>query len=174
VNAYLNALARYFSFSGRSSRSQYWMFHLVALLIIIVAMEIDALRGDGFHFSRGDASHLTNPYGLATSIVILFHIAPAFALMIRRLHDIGKSGWWWLLGFIPFGGLVVFYWNCKASEPGTNDYGEDPHDTPPPEPEYVAPTGTARVPNLSRPAPVSSVQAIARTQAPTFGMRGRS
>jgi len=168
VKSYADALLRYFSFSGRSSRLQYWMFQLVMVLLLIVAIEIDLLRGDPIH--RG---HYGFEYGLVTNCVILFHLMPATTIAVRRLHDIGKSGLWYLVIFIPFAVFWLLFQHCLSSEPGTNDYGEDPSNMPPPQPVYVPPTGIARVPNLSRAAPVSSVRA-ARTQAPTFGMRGRS
>lgn len=166
MNAYLNALARYFSFSGRSSRSQFWMFQLVMVLLTIVAVEIDMVRGNTFGLGE---------YGQVTLVLILFHFIPSWTVSIRRLHDVGKSGWWYLVSLLPFGGLWLLYLQCCASEPGTNDYGDDPRDTPPPPPpEYAPPSGIARVPNLSRPAPAGSAQAVARTQPAGFGMRGRS
>lgn len=162
VDAYLNALRRYFDFSGRSSRSQFWMFQLVMLLFIVVAVEIDLLRGNTFGLGQ---------YGQVTDGVILFHFVPQWSVSIRRLHDVGKSGWWYLVSLLPFGGLWLLYLQCCSSEPGTNDYGEDPRDIPPP-PEYAPPSGIARVSNLSRPAPLSSVRAAATgTQPRGFGLR---
>ena len=140
------------------------MFQLVALLFTVVAVELDILRGDRFL-----------PVGVITDGVILFHFIPQWTVAVRRLHDVGKSGWWILISLVPFGGLYLLYLQCCASNPGSNDYGDDPTDLPPPpEPEYVPPSGIARVANLSRPAPTASGQAVARTQPAGFGMRGRS
>ena len=59
-------------------------------------------------------------FGLAT-------ILPALAASVRRLHDIGKSGWWVLLHLIPvIGFLVMLYFYLQPSEPGTNEYGPPP------------------------------------------------
>jgi uncharacterized membrane protein YhaH (DUF805 family) len=164
VNAYVDALLRYFSFSGRSTRSQFWQFQLVALLMMIIAIEVDVLRGDQFRLGH---------YGLVATCVILFHFIPQFTIAIRRLHDIGKSGWWWLIALIPFGGFFLLYWQCKASEPGSNDYGDDPHDAPPREPAPTAPNFAARLPTLSRQAPVAARRTLAGSQPPSFGTRGR-
>lgn len=168
MKSYADALLRYFSFSGRSSRSQYWIFQLVMLLLLIVAVEIDLVRGDPIHRGRFGFE-----YGLVTSCVIFFHIVPATTIAVRRLHDVGRSGWWYLMIFIPFAVFWLLYQHCLSSEPGTNAYGEDPSNMPPPQPEYVPATGIARVPNLSRPAPVSAVRAVSGAQPRTFGLRGR-
>jgi hypothetical protein len=57
-----------------------------------------------------------------TLFVAFVHIIPSVTVQVRRLHDIGKSGAWYLLHFVPFGGLVLLYWACCASEAGSN-YG---------------------------------------------------
>ena len=53
-------------------------------------------------------------------------IVPGIAVTIRRLHDTGRSGWWILLGLVPFVGILLLVLMCLDSEPGTNEYGENP------------------------------------------------
>lgn len=60
------------------------------------------------------------------SIYILAVFLPGIAVTIRRLHDIGKSGWWYLLNFVPFGAFVILYFICLDSEPTDNQYGPNP------------------------------------------------
>lgn len=111
--SYFDGLMRYFEFSGRSTRMQYWMFFLVQCLVYIVAIAVDYSLG-GINPKR--------PYMPATIFVAIFHIIPGLTVQIRRLHDIGKSGAWWLLSFVPFGGLVLLFWACCPSEEGSNYY----------------------------------------------------
>jgi len=52
---------------------------------------------------------------------------PTLSLTVRRLHDIGKSGWWYLIGIIPLvGGILLLVWYCKDSQPGSNQWGHSP------------------------------------------------
>ena len=54
---------------------------------------------------------------------------PNLAVTIRRLHDQDKSGWWLLISFIPFGGLVLLVFMFIDGTPGENEYGPSPKDT---------------------------------------------
>ena len=51
---------------------------------------------------------------------------PTLAVTVRRLHDTGKSGWWYLISFIPIGGLVLFIFTIQEGDPYANKYGNDP------------------------------------------------
>lgn len=114
VGALKDGFARYVDFKTRSTRSQYWWFTLWSLIISIVTGTIDLSLG------MGD----TGPVGLIASIVLFL---PSIAVAIRRLHDIGRTGWWMLLVFIPLIGwivLLVFY--CTKSEGYPNKWGPEP------------------------------------------------
>ena len=135
MRSYLDALLRYFEFSGRTSRSQYWLYQLVvvAMVVGLVAYE--------YHTTRRlpDEDHLS-PLMIFLSV---FHAIPGITVTVRRLHDVGKSGWWYLLSFVPFGSLFVLVWTCYASDPNTNEYGSPKGDAgrlqrrPDPEPFYA-------------------------------------
>lgn len=102
----------YCNFSGRSSRSEYWWF---ILFNIIVGAAI------GIVFSGTFAEILS---GLETLAFLL----PGIGLGVRRLHDIGKSGWWLLLCFIPLiGQIILIIWFCQESQPFDNQYGPVPN-----------------------------------------------
>jgi uncharacterized membrane protein YhaH (DUF805 family) len=119
---------RYFEFSGRSRRREYWMFTLFYVLVLAV---IETIFGVPHAMRMGDAfSYGVIANGTGTTIGNLFWLAsiiPGFAVSVRRLHDIDRSGWWMLLAFIPFLGwftLLIFY--CLDGTAGSNRFGADP------------------------------------------------
>lgn len=118
ANTFMGALkdgfARYVDFKTRSTRSQYWWFTLWSVIFSVITAIIDVSLG------MGDSG----PVGLLASLVFFL---PSIAIAIRRLHDIGRTGWWMLLVFIPLIGwivLIVFY--CTKSEASPNKWGPEP------------------------------------------------
>ncbi len=119
MNYFLDALGKYAVFSGRARRSEYWYFVLFSSLIGF------ALAALGFSVAKMTGGPLT----LAQYLVDLFSVLiflPSLAVSVRRLHDIGMSGWWVLLNVVPFGGLVLLWFFCQDSQIGPNDYGPNP------------------------------------------------
>lgn len=115
---YIQAFKNYVNFSGRARRSEYWYF---VLFNVIVCIAIGIVDGVIIAASGGAG------FGILGLIYNLAVILPSIALATRRLHDIGKSGWWQLIVFIPIIGvivLIVFY--VKDSVPGDNQYGPNP------------------------------------------------
>lgn len=107
-----------FNFTSRSRRKEYWAATLFNSIFIFIFLAIGFIIND-YSISR----ILYFLYG----IFILITFIPNLSLCIRRLHDVGKSGWFYLLGFIPIIGLwpaalILFV----DSEPHTNQWGEDP------------------------------------------------
>lgn len=108
---------RAFNFTGRSRRKEYWaatLFNSIFIFIFLASIFIE------------DHSISKILYFLYV-IFILITVIPNFSLCIRRLHDVGKSGWFYLLGFIP----IINLWPAALilfvdSEPHTNQWGEDP------------------------------------------------
>lgn len=112
--AIASAFANYFNFSGRASFRAYWFFVLFEILVSIVLAIPDYLLFPTLKIG---------PLGGAFSLVTLI---PGISLSIRRLHDTGRSGWWFLLIFIPIiGWLVLLYWALAPSQP-PNEYGTVP------------------------------------------------
>ena len=105
----------YFNFSGRTGRSGYWCIGLWGLILGFAAGILDVALG------------FTDPLQLVTpaNVINLLILIPAFALGARRLHDVGKSGWWQLLWFTIIGGFVLIYWAIRNGERRENDFGPD-------------------------------------------------
>ena len=119
MNWYLKVLKQYADFSGRARRTEYWMFTLFNLIFAIVAMVLDNLLGLKFNEQI--------PYGFMYMLYGLAVFIPGLAVAVRRLHDVGKSGWWLLIAFIPLIGaiwLIVLY--ATEGTRGNNEYGPDP------------------------------------------------
>lgn len=106
-------LSKYVDFSGRASRSEYWFFFLFVLLVSFVAGLIDGLTAEN-----------PNDMGILGAIVSLVFLLPNISIATRRLHDVGRSGWWQLLYLTIIGIFVVLFWLCTKSDPGSNQYGE--------------------------------------------------
>ena len=96
----------YTNFGGRSRRSEYWW---VCLFNMIVGTIIGMIAAD---------------FSWIWTVVILI---PTLSLCVRRLHDIGKSGWWYLIACIPLvGQILIIIWFCRDSDPGANQWGPSP------------------------------------------------
>ena len=118
MNWYLKVLKQYAVFSGRARRKEYWMFVLFNTIFAIVAMILDNILGI--------APELIGA-GPLYGLYILVMIIPSLAVAVRRLHDIGKSGWMFLIAFIPLiGGIWLFVLLVTDSKPGDNQYGQNP------------------------------------------------
>ena len=104
----------YVGFSGRASRSEFWYWILFTFLVGIVTQIIDL----------GVWSSDVTPFSWIWSLVTLL---PSLAMGVRRLHDTDRSGWWWLLSFIPLIGIIVLivFW-CFEGTRGPNRFGPDP------------------------------------------------
>ncbi len=121
MNWYLDVLKKYAVFTGRARRKEFWMFVLFNIIISLVLGLIDSFIGTGFETGGGVISGL---YALAV-------LLPSIGVAVRRLHDIGKSGWWIFISLIPLiGGIWLLVLYCTDSEPGENQYGANPKDNP--------------------------------------------
>lgn len=142
MRSYFDGMLRYFELSGRSTRMQYWMFFIVQFVLSIAAIAIDVALG-----ALADPQHPSMPISL---FVCFVHVIPGITVGARRLHDIGKSGFWLLLYFIPFAGLLVLYWACCASEPGRNTYDEPEPSSYEPRGRRLAMAGASTIPRTVR------------------------
>ena len=109
---------KYVDFAGRARRKEFWLFTLVTVLLSFLATTLDVSLG------------LFNPVtgiGLLGSVFSLAVLLPSIAVTVRRLHDTERSGWWFLMIFVPFiGWLVLLFFYVSKGTAGSNRFGEDP------------------------------------------------
>lgn len=115
---YLKVLKQYADFNGRARRKEYWMFFLFNMIFAIVAMLLDNLLG----FAIEGVG-----YGPLYGLYVLAMLIPGLAVGVRRLHDVGKSGWMMFIGLIPIvGGIWLLVLMATDGNPGENEYGLNP------------------------------------------------
>jgi len=106
--------SKYATFSGRARRSEYWFWVLFGTLIGLAGLLIDRAGAGGMGQVIAD-------------LIGLLLLLPTFAVSVRRLHDVDRTGWWLLINFIPlFGMIVLLVWNCTRGTIGPNRFGPDP------------------------------------------------
>jgi|SRR5690554_1117158 len=115
---YIHCIKNYTNFSGRARRSEYWMFLLFNILIVItlfvMAEFINEITGSESSF-------------IFVGIYMLFVIIPHLAVVVRRLHDINKSGLYWFVRIIPLiGPIWLLVLLVEDSSAGNNKYGPNP------------------------------------------------
>jgi len=108
---FIAAFKKYAVFTGRARRSEYWYFTLFFIIIYVALIFVDVLTG---------MYDVESGRGLTSTIFTLVALLPAIAVGVRRMHDIGKSGWYIL---IPIYSLVL---TCTDGDKGPNKYGPDP------------------------------------------------
>lgn len=115
---------KYADFNGRATRSEYWYFVLFYFIISFVVRIVDIyLVNPQLNLTPEAAMQGTVLTGIFTLALLL----PQIGVSIRRLHDTGRSGWWYLLILIPIlGWLVLIYFYTIDSQSGTNAYGPNP------------------------------------------------
>jgi uncharacterized membrane protein YhaH (DUF805 family) len=101
----------YAGFAGRASRPELWYFILFLILLQFVAAVVDYAIG----------------IRVFEYVVSLATFLPAVAVEVRRLHDVGRSGWWLFLSLIPLVGVIILLlWFCRRGDAGPNNYGPAP------------------------------------------------
>ena len=117
TEAITTCITKYCDFRGRARRSEYWYYRLAAVLVTWLINGAARLL-----FGRG--STFTD---LIASLVALALFLPGLGVTVRRMHDIGKSGWAILIVLVPLVGFILFLvWLCRDSLPGENRYGMNP------------------------------------------------
>lgn len=113
--AVVNAIQQnYCNFSGRASRSEFWWYQLFTFILGILVEIV-------FCWSQ-------NAMSIASGIIALGLLLPNLGICVRRLHDIGKSGWWIFISLIPvIGWILLLVWYCKDSQMEPNEYGPVPN-----------------------------------------------
>ena len=118
TEAVQTCLSKYIDFSGRARRSEYWFF----TLFVCIAQMVLGFAGNMIFGApeNGGTNMLQNLFSL---VVFL----PSVAVFWRRMHDIGRTGLWFLLNLVPFiGQIVLLVFECTDSQPGENQFGMSP------------------------------------------------
>lgn len=121
VNEVVEAVTKkYAQFTGRARRREYWMFTLIYGATNIILTALDNSLG----LSTGNT---LNDVGVFSGLFALAMLIPHLAVSVRRLHDTERSGWWMLLGLIPFlGWIFLIAFMATDGEAGRNKWGPDP------------------------------------------------
>ncbi len=126
MHCLIDPIKKYTVWKGRATRSEYWYFILFTILISIGLAVIDTVLG---------TVDETTGQGALGILWSLFVFLPSLAVFIRRLHDTGRSGWWFWIGLIPLiGTIVLLVFMCFDSQGEINEYGANPK-------QDAAPTG---------------------------------
>lgn len=107
-------LTNYAGFTGRAARSEFWWFYLFT---VIVSAIFGALSG-------GNTGSF---FGVISAVVSIALLVPSLAVGVRRLHDIGRSGWYLLFMLIPLVGIIILIvWWARAGDAADNAFGAAP------------------------------------------------
>jgi len=112
-------LNKYATFSGRARRSEYWWWYLFVVIVYLVAAVID--NAAGFTYSDTTAGG-----GWLATFAAIVLLVPNLAVSVRRLHDTSRSGWWLLVGLVPFIGWLVLLYFFVLDSAHDNQYGPNP------------------------------------------------
>jgi uncharacterized membrane protein YhaH (DUF805 family) len=110
VESIQTCFSKFTTWQGRAGRAEYWWWTLFGFIIYIVGIIIDVA--------------VKSPIPIIILVLVL--LLPSLAVLVRRLHDTGRSGWWYWIGLVPLvGGIVLLVFVCSASQ-GPNSYGSGP------------------------------------------------
>ena len=117
-------------FSGRARRSEYWWWALFAFVVDLVVNAIGGFQPILVVLGRGPSGEST-VWSLLAAAVTLALLLPGLAVFVRRLHDNGRSGWWWLIALVPLVGFIVLLvFLVQKGSPESNMYGPPASATP--------------------------------------------
>lgn len=112
---YIRTWKDIFKFDGRATRTEFWTFTITTIILMNLISFLSIIPIIGWIFS------------ILTTILTLPVLIVSASVSVRRLHDIGKSAWYWLLYLIPFLGIILYiFWGIQDSQSGTNQYGTNP------------------------------------------------
>jgi uncharacterized membrane protein YhaH (DUF805 family) len=119
-DAIATCFRKYADFKGRASRAEYWWFMLLVFLVYLGLVFVSAALANSSEAAAGLVA-------LIMIVALLGLVVPSLAVAVRRLHDTGRSGWWYLIALIPYvGSLVLLIVMALPGTPGPNQYGMPP------------------------------------------------
>lgn len=137
---YFSKVFKTWSFKGRARRREFWYFVLFYALIswvigfiapkLLGKAEITFMQDMYLNpqaFWQGLCEYYTHPSSLVSLVVSLIFLIPSICVTVRRLHDTGRSGWWYWIVFVPIiGPIVLLVFMLMDSQFDTNKYGPNP------------------------------------------------
>lgn len=109
IDWFVKGLKNYTNFTGRARRKEYWFFALTQFIILVILQILDGIIGTNYIFY---------------AIGVLALLLPSIAVMVRRLHDIGRSGWWYFIVLIPIvGAILLLVWLATETKQEVNQWG---------------------------------------------------
>ena len=117
IQIYIKVLKQYIDFKTRSTMKEFWLFNLFSVLLSILFTVIDSSVGIKF----------AGNIGVLTALCSIFIFIPSISVSVRRLHDVGKSGWTILFIIVPIIGIIwLLDLFCRETMPERNKWGENP------------------------------------------------
>ena len=110
----------YANFKGRAGRSEFWFWVLFFWIATAIGIILDAILFPGV--STSSNSGIGQAF-LPLNLITYALLVPNIAVFIRRLHDIDRKGWWFFVGFVPFGGIILLVWLCTRGTDRENRFG---------------------------------------------------
>ncbi|HRO78692.1 MAG TPA: DUF805 domain-containing protein [Acinetobacter towneri] len=109
---FIKCIKNYVNFSGRARRKEYWFFRLTIFLLTMAILLVESVLGSD---------------GIFLGLFLLATFLPDLSVSVRRLHDVGRSGWWLLMLFIPIiGAILLLIWFVTEGQKNENLYGSSP------------------------------------------------
>jgi uncharacterized membrane protein YhaH (DUF805 family) len=113
-------LENYAVFTGRAGLGEFWWFALASFVIYIGLFIVGGILG-------AIADFFLVLLSIAYFVYAIGIIIPSLAVAVRRLHDTGRSGWWYFIGLVPFvGWIILLVFLASRGNPGPNEYGPEP------------------------------------------------
>jgi len=132
IQSISTCMRKYVTFSGRATRSEFWWFYLFTVLVNLVATSqassfVPTLL-DGQDMTENESSYFLNNFFFLylSTITSLILLLPSLAVAVRRLHDVGRSGWWILIAFTVIGIIPLLIWYVTDTKDEENVYGQNP------------------------------------------------
>ena len=132
IQSISTCMRKYVTFSGRATRSEFWWFYLFTVLVNLVATSqassfVPNLL-DGQDMTENESSYFLNNFFFLylSTITSLILLLPSLAVAVRRLHDVGRSGWWILIAFTVIGIIPLLVWYVTDTKDEENVYGPSP------------------------------------------------
>ena len=132
IQSISTCMRKYVTFSGRATRSEFWWFFLFTILVNLAATSQASsfvpILLDGQNMTENESSYFLNNFFFLylSTITSLILLLPSLAVAVRRLHDVGRSGWWILIAFTVIGIIPLLIWYVTDTKDEENVYGQNP------------------------------------------------